>query len=382
MRKVNRPLAVFWALMPALMATAPAMATEANRFSAGVLADGTPVETVTLTNAHSVSARILTYGATLQQLIAPDRNGKGADVLLGYDDLASYVDHPNYFGVTVGRYANRIAGGRFALDGTAYQLPLNNGSNSLHGGDKGFDKVVWKVVSLKSGPTASLVLSYSSPDGASGYPGKLDVTVTYSLDEAGALTIAFDAKTTKPTIVNMTNHAIFNLAGEGSPLGATGHLLTIPAKAYTPVNANLIPTGELRAVEGTVFDFRTPRIVADGIRDGRDEQIRFGKGYDHNFALDKGLTKVPELAARLEDPQSGRVLDVLSTEPGLQFYTGNFLDGTYVGKSGHLYRMGDGIALEPQKFPDAPNQSNFLSARVDPGKPYRHVMIYRLSTRP
>lgn len=382
MRKVNRPLAVFWALTPALMATAPAMATEANRFSAGVLADGTPVEAVTLTNAHGVSARILTYGATLQQLIAPDRNGKSADVLLGYDDLASYVDHPNYFGVTVGRYANRIAGGRFALDGTAYQLPLNNGSNSLHGGDKGFDKVVWKVVSLKSGPTASLVLSYSSPDGASGYPGKLDVTVTYSLDEAGALTIAFDAKTTKPTIVNMTNHAIFNLAGEGSPLGATGHLLTIPAKAYTPVNANLIPTGELRAVEGTVFDFRTPRIVADGIRDGRDEQIRFGKGYDHNFALDKGLTKAPELAARLEDPQSGRVLDVLSTEPGLQFYTGNFLDGTYVGKSGHLYRMGDGIALEPQKFPDAPNQSNFLSARVDPGKPYRHVMIYRLSTRP
>lgn len=382
MRKVNRPLAVFWALTPALMATAPAMATEANRFSAGVLADGTPVEAVTLTNAHGVSARILTYGATLQQLIAPDRNGKSADVLLGYDDLASYVDHPNYFGVTVGRYANRIAGGRFALDGTAYQLPLNNGSNSLHGGDKGFDKVVWKVVSLKSGPTASLVLSYSSPDGASGYPGKLDVTVTYSLDEAGALTIAFDAKTTKPTIVNMTNHAIFNLAGEGSPLGATGHLLTIPAKAYTPVNANLIPTGELRAVEGTVFDFRTPRIVADGIRDGRDEQIRFGKGYDHNFALDKGLTKAPELAARLEDPQSGRVLDVLSTEPGLQFYTGNFLDGTYVGKSGHLYRMGDGIALEPQKFPDAPNQSNFLSARVDPGRPYRHVMIYRLSTRP
>lgn len=382
MRKINRPLAVFWALTPALMATAPAMATEANRFSAGVLADGTPVEAVTLTNAHGVSARILTYGATLQQLIAPDRNGKSADVLLGYDDLASYVDHPNYFGVTVGRYANRIAGGRFTLDGTAYQLPLNNGSNSLHGGDKGFDKVVWKVVSLKSGPTASLVLSYSSPDGASGYPGKLDVTVTYSLDEAGALTIAFDAKTTRPTIVNMTNHAIFNLAGEGSPLGATGHLLTIPAKAYTPVNANLIPTGELRAVEGTVFDFRTPRVVADGIRDGRDEQIRFGKGYDHNFALDKGLTKAPELAARLEDPQSGRVLDVLSTEPGIQFYTGNFLDGTYVGKSGHLYRMGDGIALEPQKFPDAPNQPNFLSARVDPGKLYRHVMIYRLSTRP
>ncbi|MET0376751.1 MAG: aldose epimerase family protein, partial [Rhizorhabdus sp.] len=226
------------------------------------------------------------------------------------------------------------------------------------------------------------ILSYSSPDGDSGYPGKLDVTVTYSLDEAGALTIAYDAKTTKPTIVNMTNHAIFNLAGEGSPLGATGHLLTIPARAYTPVNARLIPTGEVRAVKGTVFDFQTPRRIADGIRDGQDEQIRFGQGYDHNYALDKGQTKTPELAARLEDPASGRVLEVLSTEPGVQFYTGNFLDGTYVGKSGHLYRMGDGIALEPQKFPDAPNQPRFLSARVDPGKPYRHVMIYRLSTHP
>ncbi|MDF0542893.1 galactose mutarotase [Sphingobium sp. H39-3-25] len=359
-----------------------ALAAEAARAPAGALSDGTAVEAITLSNSHGVSARILTYGATLQSLIAPDKAGKPADVVLGYDDLSSYVDHPNFFGVTVGRYANRIAGGRFTLDGQSYQLPLNDKTNSLHGGGKGFDKVVWKVVSLKSGPTASLVLSYSSPDGDSGYPGQLDTTVTYSLDEAGALTIAFDAKTTKPTVVNMTNHAIFDLAGEGSPGGATGHLLTIPAKAYTPVNKSLIPTGELRAVEGTVFDFRQPRRVVDGIRDGRDEQIRFGQGYDHNFALDKGLTKTPELAARLEDPQSGRVLEVLTTEPGVQFYTGNFLDGTFVGKQGHLYRMGDGIALEPQKFPNAPNQPSFISARVDPGKPYRHVMIYRLSSRP
>jgi aldose 1-epimerase len=382
MRKLKIRGTALGVLAVALTLAMPAMATEVSRASAGKLVDGTDVEALTLTNSHGVSARVLTYGATLQRLIGPDRNGKLADVVLGYDDLSSYVDHPNYFGVTVGRYANRIAGGRFALDGVAYQLPLNDKTNSLHGGGKGFDKVVWKVASLKSGPTASLVLSYSSPDGDSGYPGKLDVTVTYSLDEAGALTIAYDAKTTKPTIVNMTNHAIFNLAGEGSPSGATGHLLTIPAKAYTPVNARLIPTGELKPVEGTVFDFRTPRRVADGIRDGRDEQIRFGQGYDHNFALDKGQTMKPELAARLEDPESGRVLEVLSTEPGVQFYTGNFLDGIYVGKSGHLYRMGDGIALEPQKFPDAPNQPNFLSARVDPGKPYRHVMIYRLSTRP
>lgn len=177
----------------------------------------------------------------------------------------------------------------------------------------------------------------------------------------------------------MTNHAIFDLAGEGSLAGATGHLLTIPARAITPVDATLIPTGMLRAVEGTIFDFRRPRVIAAGIRDGRDEQIRFGKGYDHNFALDKGLTATPQLAARLEDPAWGRVLEVLSTEPGVQFYSGNFLDGTYVGKHGHLYRMGDGIALEPQKFPDAPNKSGFISARVDPGKPYRHVMIYRFS---
>ena len=364
-----------------LMTSTSALATEASRAPAGKLADGTAVELITLTNAQGVSARILTYGATLQSLIAPDREGKGADVLLGYDDLAGYVDHPNYFGVTVGRYANRIGGGTFTIDGKSYQLPRNDKVNSLHGGGKGFDKQLWKVVSVKSGPTASVLLSHSSPDGDSGYPGQLDASVTYALDESGALTISFDAKTSKPTIVNMTNHAIFNLAGEGAVGGALGHLLTIPAKAYTPVDAKLIPTGELKPVEGGLFDFRTARRVEDGIRDGRDPQIVFGRGYDHNWALDKGQTKTPELAARLEDPASGRVLEVLTTEPGVQFYAGNFLDGTLVGKQGHLYRMGDGIALEPQKFPDSPNKPNFPSARVDPGKPYRHVMVYRLSVK-
>lgn len=368
--------------LTALTAGTAGHAAEAQRASAGTLSDGTAIEAITLSNGKGVAARILTYGATLQSLIAPDRDGKPADVVLGYDDLASYVDHPNYFGVTVGRYANRIAGGRFTLDGKSYQLPLNDTANSLHGGGKGFDKVAWQVVSVKSGPVATLVLRHISPDGDAGYPGTLDCTVTYALDEAGALTIAFEAKTSKPTVVNMTNHAIFNLSGEGSPDGATGHLLTIPAKAYTPVDASLIPTGELRAVAGSVFDFRSPRRVAEGIRDGKDEQIRFGKGYDHNFALDKGLTRAPEPAAKLEDPVSGRVLEVLTTEPGIQFYTGNFLDGSLIGKHGHLYRMGDGIALEPQKFPDAPNQPAFVSARVDPDTPYRHVMIYRLSTRP
>ncbi|WP_242127062.1 aldose epimerase family protein [Sphingobium sp. Sx8-8] len=363
------------------LASTSAQAAEADRAPAGKLADGTLIEAITLKNAGGVSATILTYGATLQKFSGPDRNGRIADVLLGYDDLAGYIDRPNYFGVTVGRYANRIAGGKFVLDGKSYQLPLNDKVNSLHGGDKGFDKQAWKLVSLKGGPVATAVLALTSPDGDSGYPGQLDATVTYTLDEQGNLGIAFDARTSKPTIVNMTNHAIFDLGGEGSAEGAQGHRLTIPARAYTPVDANLIPTGELKPVAGTVFDFRQPRRVADGIRDGRDPQIVAGHGYDHNFALDKGATKAPELAARLEDPASGRVLDVLTTEPGVQFYTGNFLDGTLVGKQGHLYRMGDGIALEPQKFPNAPNQPGFLSARVDPGKPYHHQMIYRLSVQ-
>ena len=349
--------------------------------SAGRLADGTDVPAITLTADNGVSARVLAYGATLQSLIAPDRAGQAADVVLGYDDLASYVDHPNFFGVTVGRYANRIAGGRFSLDGHAYQLPLNDRGQSLHGGGKGFDKVVWQVVTVQSGPVASVVLRHVSPDGDSGYPGTLTTTVTYTLDGNGNLGILFEASSDKPTIVNMTNHAIFNLAGEGSPGGAMDQELTIPARAYTPVAATLIPTGELHAVAGTVFDFREPRVVSAGLRDGRDPQIVAGRGYDHNFALDKGLTATPQLAARLTDPVSRRVLEVLTTEPGVQFYTGNFLDGTLVGKHGHLYRMGDGIALEPQKFPDAPNHPAFVSARVDPGKPYRHAMIYRLSVR-
>lgn len=378
-RLVNLSLQLSGAMALALWG-GTALAAEASRAPAGSLADGGPIESVTLSNGKGVSAKILTYGATLQSLSGPDRNGQISDVLLGYDDAKGYVDFPNYFGVTVGRYANRIAAGKFVLDGKTYQLPVNdNGVNSLHGGGKGFDKQNWTIVSLKSGPTATLVLGLSSPDGDAGYPGKLDVTVTYTLDEAGNLGIAFDAKTDKPTIINMTNHAIFNLAGEGSPDGALGHRLTIPAKAYTPVDANLIPTGELKPVAGGVFDFRAGRRVADGIRDGRDQQIVYGRGYDHNFALDKGLTKTPELAARLEDPVSGRVVEVLTTEPGVQFYTGNFLNGALIGKNGHVYRMGDGIALEPQKFPDAPNKPGFVSARVDPGKPYHHAMIYRLS---
>jgi aldose 1-epimerase len=366
----------------ALCAAPPVMAAEAAREQAGALADGTAIEAVRLSNAQGIEARVITYGATLQSLVAPDRNGVPAEVTLGFDAAADYEARPNYYGVTVGRYANRIAGGRFTLDGHTYQLPQNNNGNSLHGGAEGFDKRNWRIVAVESGPVARVVMALTSPDGDQGYPGRLEVTVSYSLDDAGDLTIAFDAATDKPTVVNMTNHALFNMAGDGAPEGTAQHMLTIPAQAYTPVGETLIPTGELRPVVGTVFDFRAPRLLALGLRDGRDPQIVVGRGYDHNFALDKGQTTEPRLAARLEDPVSGRVLEVLSTEPGLQLYTGNFLDGTVTGRQGRIYRMGDGIALEPQKFPDAPNQPGFASARVDPGKPYRHVMIYRLSTSP
>lgn len=367
------------ALAAIMLGGVQAQAATAKRASFGTLADGTAVEAVTLTGSNGVSARIMTLGATLQAFNAPDRTGKVADITLGYDDAASYIKAPNYWGQTIGRYANRIAGGKFTLDGKAYQLTRNDKANSLHGGTVGFDKRVWRIVSVKDGPTASVTMTLNSPAGDQGYPGTLDVTVTYMLDDKGALTIDFDAKSDAPTIVNLTNHALFDMGGEGSIVGTMNHRLTMPASRYTPVNDALIPTGERRPVAGTVFDFTRGRIVGQDVRDGRDAQIVAGRGYDHNFVLDAGSTKEPKLAARLEDPASGRVLEVLTTEPGVQFYSGNFLDGTLVGKKGHVYRMGDGIALEPQKFPDTPNQPAFGSARVEPGKPYHHRMVYRVS---
>jgi len=368
------------AILTAALLFAPgASAATAERSAFGKLADGTVVEAVKLRGANGVVARIITYGATLQAFEVPDRDGRVADVTLGYDDLQSYLDHPNYWGQTIGRYANRIAGGKFSLDGRDYQLPRNDKTNSLHGGTIGFDKRVWRIVKVENGPSAKVTMALTSPSGDQGYPGTLEVQVTYALDDKGDLTIDFDATSDAPTIVNLTNHALFNLAGEGAPGGILRERLTIAASRYTPVNAALIPTGELRSVAGTVFDFTKGRVIENGIRDGRDPQIVMGRGYDHNFVLDAGKTLQPKLAARLEDPASGRVLEVLSDQPGIQIYTGNFLDGTLVGKHGHLYRMGDGIALEPQLFPDTPNQPSFGSARVAPGKPYHHRMIYRVS---
>lgn len=357
-------------------------ASTAVRSLFGKLQDGTAIEAVTLANDKGVRARIISYGATVQALEAPDRKGRAADIVLGYDDLRSYVEKPNYFGATIGRYANRIAGGTFSLDGHTYRLSRNDKTNSLHGGAVGFDKRVWSIESVASGPLATVTLALTSATGDQGYPGKLQVRVRYALDDSNRFTIEYTATTDAPTVVNLTNHAIFNLAGEGSPGGALGQRLTIPAGHFTPVDASLIPTGELRPVQGTVFDFRAGRVIQDGIRDGRDAQIVAGRGYDHNFALDAGLTAEPKLAARLEDARSGRVLEVWTTEPGVQVYTGNFLDGTLVGKQGHLYRMGDGVALEPQKFPNAPNEPRFASARVDPGTPYHHRMIWRLGVAP
>jgi aldose 1-epimerase len=279
----------------------------------------------------------------------------------------------------VGRVANRIAGGRFTLDGKAYQTPVNNGPNALHGGTRGFDKVNWTVVEVKEGPTASVTLRYVSPHMDQGYPGNLTVTAAYALDESNTLSVEYRATTDRPTVVNLSNHAYWNLGGEGSAEGAMGHLLTIPAEHYSPTDAAAIPTGEFRSVAGTVFDFRRPTPVGARVRDASDPQIVFGKGYDHNWVVARDLSREPRLLARVEDPQSGRVMHVYSNQPGIQFYSGNFLDGVIVGKAGRLYRQGDAIVLEPQMFPDTPNRPEFGSVRLDPAETYRNLIQFRFS---
>jgi len=342
-------------------------------------ADGHDVEAITLSNKAGTKARIITYGASLQSLLLADRHGHFDDVVVGPPGMETLLAKPQFMGATVGRVANRIAKGQFTLDGKAYQTPVNDGVNSLHGGPKGFDKAIWDVVSVAKGPAASVTLRLVSPDGDMGYPGTLTVTATYSLDEKNRLTIDYKATTDKPTVVNLSNHAYWNLAGEGSPRGAMGLLLTIPADHYTPIDSGLIPTGEFRPVTGTVFDFRKPTAIGARVRNA-DEQIVYGKGYDHNWVIAKTLSPTPRLLVRVEDPVSGRVMEMLSNQPGLQFYSGNFLDGTTVGKSGKLYRQGDAIVLEPQGFPDTVNHPGFGSARLDPGQTYHNVIELRFST--
>ncbi|WP_448662603.1 aldose epimerase family protein [Sphingomonas sp. CJ20] len=376
---LSRTLVPLAGLCLTLMA-APASAGEARTAKFGTLPDGRPVPSVTLSNRHGISATVIAYGASLQSLVMPDRLGRKADVALGYATLGDYLAKPQYFGATVGRFANRLAAGRFRVDGQGYQTPINNGKNALHGGTTGFDKVLWDVVSTRSGPVASVTLRYVSPDGDQGYPGTMTVEATYALDERDNLTIDYVATTDRATIVNITNHAYWNLSGEGSANGAMGHVVTIPAQSYLPTDEGAIPLGAARPVAGTVFDFRTPRAVGDRVRDARDQQIVWGRGYDHNWVIGKAVTSQQHLMAKVHDPVSGRGFELWSNQPGLQFYSGNFLDGTTSGKAGRIYREGDAIVMEPQIFPDSPNQKGYPDARLAPGQTYRNTMTYRLST--
>jgi len=353
---------------------------EAQQSHFGTLPDGRSVDAITLMNARGVSATILSYGATLQSVIAPDRAGKGAEITLGHSTLEPYLSKPEYFGSTVGRFANRIAQGRFMLDGVTYDTPRNNGTHALHGGVVGFDKLLWEVVEVRAEKNSGhVVLRHTSPDGDQGYPGALMVTATFSLNEANVLRIDYAARTDRPTVVNITNHAYWNLAGEGSAHGAMGHGLVIAADSYLPVDAALIPTGERRQVAGTAFDFRQPRMIGERLREAEDQQILFGRGYDHNWIVQDRVAPVLHGMARLSEPTSGRSLELWSNQPGVQFYSGNFLDGTTVGRSGRLYRQGDAVVLEPQNFPDAVNRPDFPSARLDPGQEYRNVIEFRIS---
>ncbi|MEA3063556.1 MAG: aldose 1-epimerase [Sphingomonadales bacterium] len=358
--------------------TAPAEAA-VTRSDFGRLEDGRAVEAITLANSIGMEARIIAYGASIQSVLVPDRTGVFADVALGHASLEDYVGHPQYFGSTVGRVANRIAGGRFTLDGRAYRVPVNNGPNSLHGGTRGFDKVVWDVIAVTGDPAPSVTLRYISPDGEMGYPGALTVTATYSLDATNTLSVDYEATTARTTLCNLSNHAYWNLAGEGSEVGAMGHRLTIPADYYLPTDATAIPTGEFRPVAGTAFDFREPTVVGARVRDASDGQIVFGRGYDHNWVVAREVSAAPRLLARVEEPDSGRVMEILSNQPGVQFYSANFLDGTTSGKAGRLYRMGDAIVLEPQRFPDTPNHPDFGSIRLEPGETYRNLILWRFS---
>lgn len=341
----------------------------------GKTADGTPVEEFTLTNSTGATVKLISRGATLKEWLVPDKNGEVADVVFGFDDVAGYESPANgYFGCTAGRVANRIAKGKFTLDGKDYSLATNNAPNALHGGEKrSLDKVVWQGKPFKSDDGEGVVFTYSSPDGEEGYPGKLDIEVTYTLNDKNELRIDYDATTDKATPVNLTNHAYFNLAGAGSPT-INDHELTLTADRYTPVDDTLIPTGELASVAGTPFDFRQPHAIGE-----RVDQLGTGTGagYDHNFVLNNQDGDLA-VAAKVRDPKSGRVLTVSTTEPGIQFYGGNFLEGA-AGKGGKKYAYRSGFCLETQHYPDSVNQENFPPIILRPGEKYTHTCIYQIT---
>jgi aldose 1-epimerase len=341
----------------------------------GKLPDGAPAAIYSLRNGNGIEARVSTYGGILVSLLAPDRNGNLADIVLGYDHLQGYLDSSPYFGALVGRCANRIAKGKFTLEGKTYSLAVNNGSNSLHGGLKGFDKVIWQPTLTRMATGPALELNYLSKDGEEGYPGNLTVKAIYSLDETNSLRVDITATTDKTTIVNLTQHSYFNLIGQGDALG---HLVQIDADRFTPVDATLIPIGELRPVNATPFDFRQPTAIGARI-DQDDEQLKLGHGYDHNFVVNHAPGQLGRIA-RVTEPSSGRVLEVFSDWPGAQFYTANHLDGSIHGKGGRVYQRRCGFCIEPQHFPDSPNHPNFPSVVLKPGQTYRHSVIYKLST--
>jgi aldose 1-epimerase len=341
----------------------------------GKTAAGETVDLYTLANSSGMEVSIATYGGTVTSLKTPDRAGRIADVVLGFNDLDGYVKATFYAGALVGRYANRIAKGRFALNGVEYTLAVNNGANALHGGLKGFDKAVWAARELPGGDPA-LELTYVSQDGEEGYPGKLTVTVVYTLTRFNELRIDYAAETSKDTVLNLTNHSYFNLAGEGNA-DAMDHVLRLNADRFTPVDAGLIPTGELRPVEGTPFDFRSPMAI--GARIGQaDEQLERGCGYDHNFVVNGKMGTLRD-AARAVDPKSGRVLEVLTTEPGIQLYAANFLDGTAIGKSGKPYERRSAFCLETQRFPDSPNHPDFPTCVLRAGQKFASTTVFRFS---
>ncbi|WP_073951972.1 aldose epimerase family protein [Streptomyces kebangsaanensis] len=339
----------------------------------GRLADGTKVHRWSLENGGT-RLKVLSYGGVVQSLEVPDRRGRHANVSLGFGALDDYVASSPYFGALIGRYGNRIGRGRFTLDGRTYQLSVNDGDNSLHGGAKGFDKHVWDVEPFAEGSDVGLRLYRTSVDGEMGYPGTLRAKVTYTLTRRGEWRVDYEATTDRPTVVNLTSHVYWNLAGEGSGT-IEDHELTIAASRYTPTDPGLIPTGELAKVAGTPFDFRRAKAVGRDIRAGHPQQVR-AKGYDHNWVLDKGVTARPEHIATLRDPRSGRTLRIATDQPGLQFYSGNFLDGTLTGTGGRTYRQGDALCLETQHFPDSPNHADFPSTVLRPGRTYRTTTVH------
>ena len=344
----------------------------------GTTSDGQAVKLFTLKNKSGAELQVINFGAIVLSLKVPDRNGQLADVTLGCDQLSDYESKTPYFGAVVGRYGNRIAKGQFMLEGQTYTLATNNGPNALHGGLKGFDKVVWQAQAVQASDGPAVEFSYLSKDGEEGYPGSLAVKMVYTLTDKNEFKIQYTATTDKPTVVNITHHSYFNLAGAGEG-DILGHEMMINADRFTPVDATLIPTGELKPVQGTPMDFTKPMAIGARVNQD-DEQLKFGGGYDHNWVINQQQAGELTAAVRVVEPKSGRVLEVLTTEPGVQFYCGNFLDGTLTGKGGKVYKHRYGFCLEPQHFPDTPNHTNFPSCVLQPGQTYTQTTIYRFST--